>query len=486
VALDRSPEADTLWKRHFDNRALGQLMESLQRARSTGTRDFDLAVRQRPVVRWSRPQRVSVTVALTCRDFPRKALAWATATSDRQALTQCVSAWGEARIQNGEPATTALPQIESQLSDFSPAARAMVFSRLAIALHVTGQQAAAVATLNKAEAALKQAGEPAIRPIPGLRGIYELKIPETTQWQNSAIAAAECAHAQTFFDTDKVWEHVSLALRFSRSMGYSPVAVQQALDEREARVAARLKVEFNLQTDNEAAVAYKTYRTNCNRMKAVSDAHFALQETILTAACDWGLADQVWEEIHSRTLPEGGGIAHEPWFDTPVPSIVHTHYRATHDAAGVKQVETAVTPERLRENRHNRMTYQVRSESLAGGESPGEAAVLLDGFNPGRNEADSRWLAEQKIRLACRLVSAGKKTEALNYTGLLTRDPVSRHVAFELVAGQITATGDRRTVPAYIETGRLKPEDRVALRRGFVGALQPDPIAVPQTVSEGQ
>ena len=172
--------------------------------------------------------------------------------------------------------------------------------------------------------------------------------------------------------------------------------------------------------------------------------------------------------------PADSEIPYESWFDTSIPSIIHSHYRVAGDSARMELVEKSVTPERLQENRHQRMTYQVRSNSLAAGESPEAAAILLDGFNPARNESDSRWLAEQKMRLASRLATEGKKVAALNYAARLVRDPVPRHVAFELVAGQITAGGDRTTVPAFIKSSRLKPEDRVALRRGFVGALKPD------------
>ena len=475
VAIDRTPDAEELLKPRSDNKSLGQVMEALARANATENGNVDMAVKVRPVTSWADPQRVAVTTSLTAHGFSAKALAWAKLSVDPHTIVQCTSAWGEARLRTGE--VDALPEIEKELTNFSPSYRAMVLARLAFALHSAGQSQKADETLAKAQSVLGTAGKPASKTFPTLREIYELKPSDTSPIRESALAAAEIAHTQALLGKEGVWKNVSLALAYSRAMGQSPIAAQRALSEPQSGVTARLKSEYNFQTDAEAVDAYKTYRTGCIRLKTAADDQFSLQQEILFAACDWGLVDEVWDEIRTRVKPEGGGLPQEPWFVTRIPSIIHTHYRGAKDAAKVELVESTVTPERLRDSAFPRMTYQLRSELLAAGEKPASAASLLDRFSPG-NEADSRWVFEMRLRLATRLVGERSAKDALAFVSGISEDsPIPRQAAFEFVASQIAFSGDRKTVPSFIETARLRPEDRVALLRGFLGALQPDPVA---------
>jgi hypothetical protein len=476
VALDRSAEAQTLLAPRTNNNALGQLMEALIRAQATGTRNVDLAVKMRPVTRWADPQRVAVTVGLACRGESAKALAWAKAATDPQAARQCVSAWGEARIQSGE--TAALPEIEKELAGFSPANRAMVLSRLAIAFHAGGNVASAEATLAKAQSALKSAASPAKTSFPTLREIYELQPKDTSSMREASMAAAEIAHAQHMLGKEGVWESVTGALGFARAMAQSPVATQQALSQPKRSVTAMLKVEFNFQTDNEATNAYITYRSNCNRLIAGAAQRFETERAILRAACEWGLFDSVWEEIRERaTKPQTA--EREPWFDTELPAIVKTAFKVAGATDKEQSVEQAVTEKQLEDHPFKRMRFQLMAESLVEG-NPDKAARGLDSFKAS-NEADSRWAAETKLRLATRLAASGQKDQALTFVASLKSDPVPRHAGFELVAGLITAGGDDKSILAYLknEPG-LKPEDRVALLRGFTGALKAKPEADPK------
>ena len=475
VAIDRTSDAEDLLKPRSDNKSLGQVMEALARANATENGNVDVAVKARPVTLWAAPQRVAVTTSLTAHGFPAKALTWAKLSVDPHTIVQCTSAWGEARLRTGE--VGALPEIEKELVNFSPSYRAMVLARLAFALHSAGQSQKADEMLTKAQTALGTAGKPASKTFPTLREIYELKPSDVSPIRESALAAAEIAHAQALLGKEGVWQNVSIALAYARAMGQSPIAAQRALSEPQSGVTARLKAEYNFQTDAEAADAYKTYRTGCIRLKTAADDQFRLQQEILVAACDWGFVDEVWDEIRTRVKPEGGGLPHEPWFLTRIPSIIHTHYRGAKDAARVQLVETTVTPERLRQNAFPRMTYQLRSEILSAGENPGAAANLLDKFAHG-NEADSRWAFEMRLRLATRLTGDRSAKDALAFVSGISEDsPIPRQAAFEFVASQIAHSGDRKTVPSLLETARLRPEARVALLRGFLGALQPDPVA---------
>lgn len=482
VAIDRAPDAEDLLKPRSDNKSLGQVMEALARANATENGNVDVAVKARPVTLWANPQRVAVTTSLTAHGYPAKALTWAKLSVDPHTIVQCTSAWGEARLRTGE--VGALPEIEKELANFSPSYRAMVLARLAFALHSAGQSQKADETLAKAQAALGSAGKPASKTFPTLREIYELKPSDTSPIRESALAAAEIAHTQALLGKEGVWENVSVALAYARAMGQSPIAAQRALSEPQSGVTARLKAEYNFQTDAEAADAYKTYRTGCIRLKAAADDQFSLQQDILVAACDWGLVDEVWDEIRTRVKPAGGGLPQEPWFVTRIPSIIHTHYRGAKDSARVELVETTVTPKRLSENAFPRMTYQLRSEILSAGDNPASAASLLDRFSPG-NEADSRWAFEMRLRLATRLTGERSAKDALAFVSGISEDsPIPRQAAFELVALQIAHSGDRKTVPSLLETARLRPEDRVALLRGFLGALQPDPVPAPEKPAE--
>jgi hypothetical protein len=482
VALDRSAEAQSLLAPRANNKALGQLMEALIRAQATETRNIDLAVKMRPVAQWADPQRVAVTVGLACRGESAKALAWAKAATNPQAALQCVSAWGEARIQS--EGSAALQEIENELSGFSPANRAMVLSRLAIAFHASGDSASAEATLAKAQSALKSAGSPAKSTFPTLREIYELQPKDTSSMREASIAAVEIAHAQHMLEKDGVWEAVTSALGFARAMGQSPVAAQVTLAQPKGAVTAMLKVEFNFQTDNEAANAYITYRSNCNRLIAGAARRFESERAILRAACEWGLFEQVWQEIRDRAT-NAQSAEREPWFDTELPAIVKTAFNVAGSKVKEDDVKKTVGARQLENNSFKRIMFQLRAESLAGKDAA-KAARGLESFSAA-NEADSRWAAETKLRLATRLAAAGQKDQALTFVASLVRDPVPRHTGFELVAGLITATGDDKRILTYLKNEtRLKPEDRVALLRGMTGALKEKPGAIPEEASEPQ
>lgn len=474
VAIDRIPDAEDLLKPRKNNKSLGQVMEALARARNSTDSNFDLAVQVRPVTAWAAPQRVAVTTGLAARGHKEKALRWAKLSVDPQSIVQCTSAWGEARIRSGD--TDALADTEKELQNFSPSYRAMVLARLAFALHSVGQSQKAEETLAKGQSILKSVAKPSVGKFPSVREIYEYKPVDVSPIRESALAAAEIAHTLALLGREGVWENVVLALEFARAMGQSPIAVQRALAEPQARVIAQLKVEYNFQTDAEGVDAYKTYRTGCNRLKAAAEDQYGLQQDILFAACDWGLVDEVWEEIRSRVKPQTG-FPQEPWFDTRIPSIIHTHYRGAKDEARIEMVESTVTPERLRENAFPRMTYQLRCTLLAESGKASSAANLLRKFSPA-NEADSRWAFEIRLRLATRLAADHSAKDALEFVQAISEDnPIPRQAAFQLIASQITSGGDRKTIPAFLETARLRPEDRVALLRGFVGALKPDPVA---------
>jgi hypothetical protein len=478
VALDRVPEAQALLAPRSSNKALGQLMESVIRAQATGTRNVDLAIQMRPVTAWSAPERVAVTVGLTSRGELAKALTWAKAATDPQAALQSVSAWGEARIQSGGSA--ALPAIEKELAAFSPANRAMVLGRLAMAFHMTGDKASAEATLAKAQTALASVASPTATSFPTLREIYELKPKDASSMREAAIAAAEIAHAQHMLGNEGVWDFVTNALGFARGMAQSPVATQLALAEPKSTVTGMLKVEFNFQTDNEAAEAYISYRSNCNRLIASANARFETERLILRAACDWGLFEPVWTEIRERAT-HSQPTEREPWFDTELPAIVKTAFNVAGTTDKENDVKQTVGAEQLERHRYKRTWYQLKADSLAAPE-PASAARGLESFdNPRNGEADSRWSSETKLRIATRLAAAGLNTEALTFVKSLAGDPIPRHAGFELVAGLITSRGDRKTILAFIEAERkLKPEDRVALLRGFTGALSSTSEVAPE------
>jgi hypothetical protein len=475
AALERMDDAAAVIASRSDAGPLGQLMESLARARFTGM-PFDQAVASRPTLGSSDPQAVAVTVGLTARGLSKKALAWADRASSS---TECVAAWGETLISRAGSAAP-LTQILKRGESLSPADRVRFLSRIGVSLHAAGATAEAQAQLKAASELLTSLGTPKPVPRPSLKEQVNYTPPDKSALRSAALAALDLAQLELNLNgPEAAWKTVQTALVQTRGISPSLTDARQPYAEMrrigDAGVTRQLRALHGLLTDDDAKNAFVLYQARCQRLVHSATVRLALQERILTSACEWGLVDQVWTEIRTRAT-DSDLARNEPWFETHLTDIVHDWFKHSGQAEQRAEVERLALPARPENNRklsaRRYLTGLVAKQLLADGRVE-NLAQLLEGFAR-EFPQDRRWQQETILQSASQLVQAGKAADALKFTESL-RDLQIRHEVCELVSAEITASGERELILKHVKLRRMTPADRVALLRGFLERLPDDP-----------
>lgn len=474
VAMDRAAEAATLLEKRNDSGPLGQFLEARLRSESFAKLSFDRAVSMRPVTGWSAPQWVAITVSLVAKGMPDKALAFAKQAPDQAAVEDCLSGWAEASLiaaAGDQPLAT----IGSTIQSLDKTAQARIQSRCALTLQGIGQAQQAKAPLSQAKQLLGTAGAPLTVDIQRLKAGAEVTLPDQPSIRRQALAAAELAHAEAVLgNADASWESVLLTMDFVRMMAPALSLANQPFEELqqrgEAAITGELKALKNLLTDDEARIAYQNYRNRARQLRSAAEARFALQEEILTEVLEWGFADQIWAEVQKRN-DAGTGDAREPWFETNLAKALYNDFKFQRHAAKEAEVETAVTKDALNELSAPRIIARIQSDEKAAGSTPEAVANVLANFlRIHKDEADKRWQQETMLRLVSRLIRSDRRMDALKLVAAI-KDVQTRELAYELAGQEITARGNVVEVFEFAKSADIIPPEKVALLRGFIGAL---------------
>lgn len=475
VAMDRAPEAVTLLNKRNDSSSLGQFLESRSRSESTGRQSFDVAVSLRPVTGWAAPQWVAVTVSLTAQGMSDKALAFAESAPDPSKVEDCLSGWAEALlIAAGDD--TPLASIEQAIASLDQTGQARIHSRCVLMLHAMGKPALATGPLTKARQLLPAPGDAFSVDLQELKSGSDLRLPDGISIRRAVLAAAELAHAEAVLGhTDEAWQATLRAMVLARTMAPAlPIAEQPFVEIQqrgEAAVIDELKTLRNLLTDDEARIAYQNYRNRSRQLLSAAQDRFTLQEQVLTEVLEWGLADQIWNEIQSRSSESSAGSEREPWFNTNLAKALYNSFRVSGQRDKATAVETAVTKAQLDELSSPRVVAFAQAVEKAMGPSPEIAAAVMARFLRAHNEeADKRWQQEALLRLVSRLIAADRHPDALKLIAAI-QDVQTRELAYELAGQEITARGHRVAVFDFARKSDIIPPEKIALLRGFIGQL---------------
>ena len=475
VAIDRAPEAIALLEKRNDAGPLGQFLESRARSESIRNLPFDQAVSMRPVTGWSAPQWVAVTVSLTARGLPDKAVAFARQAPDQSAVEDCLSGWAETSLLlagDDKPLST----IDTQFASLDKTAQAKLQSRCALTLHGLGKVEQAAAPLEKARQLIGAAETAFTIDLQALKESADLELPVVLPIQRKALAAAELAHAESALgDSVAAWKSVLLAMNICRTMAPALSIADEPFNEikreGESAIISELKAIKNLLTDDEARSAYQNYRNRARQLRSAAEARFTLQEQILTEVLDWGFADQIWDEIQKQAATSPTGLAGEPWFKTNLAKAIYNDFRVRKQTEKMAAVETAVTKQQLSELKAPRGVALFQASNGARSSKPQTGANILANFLQVHNEeADKRWQQETMLRLVSRLIAAGRQKDAFQLVAAI-KDVQTRELAYELAGQEATAKGFVVEVFNYARTTDIIPPEKIALLRGFVGQL---------------
>lgn len=477
VALGQDAEARKILESRRNTGPLGQLMESLARARFTGLA-FDTAVSLRPPLGSADPQAVAVTVGLAARGLDAQATAWAD-------TPECVAAWAETTILRAGSADP-LPAIQTRGEAMAPVDRVRFLSRVGLALDAVGAEAQARAVLTAATEALTSLGTPKPLVRLDLQEQREYSLPDKSPETRAALAAMELGQLELAVNgPDAAWKSIELALAQTRGIAPSLTGARQPFVEIEQFTAngvmAQLRQKYGLQTADEVRSEYRLYLDRIQRQRRSAESRFALQARILTVACEWGLVEQAWKEMQSRAtaqLPSDN----EPWYESSVSAMVREWFRyskQTDKQAEVERLAASLRPKQSGALWAPRYGTGLTAQQFVDAGNGARLAPMLNQFaNQYPDEADRRWQQETLLRAVSHLAQAGKSQEALKFVEALT-DLQIRMEAAELLGAEITAGGDREIVLRHATLKTMTPADRVALLRGFIERLPDDPPPAP-------
>jgi hypothetical protein len=470
AAMDRSTEAVALIKQRSNDGLLGQFMESFSRCQFTKTYDLNQAVELRPVGSWTAPQWTAVTVGLTARGYSDKALAWARSAPSPRIVNECISAWAEATVLVSRNATV-LPAINKEINAIAEPSRSWLKARTALTLAAIGLVDDAKAIAAQAAIKVDPAQSPAEFSLPSMMELYNYKAANVESGRIRTLAAAELAHVNLLLgDRVTAWNAIAAALANARSISASKVMVGQLFADMarqgEAGLSQKFKQTLNLLTIEAGRTAYLKYRANCTTLSTLADVRFELQQDVLKAGIDWDFIGEVWKEIKDRATDRG--TKRESWFETGLPSILHSEFRGVNDQPTMTEIDRLVTSKKLKDNAVNRATFDVvASKNMADGK-PIDAVNVLNRFKAGDDD-DVHWLREIMIRQASKLAVDGDIDGAIKYaTAINDNEKQLRGIALELIATRATLNDKSDTLFKEATSVQRYPPDGVSILRGFI------------------
>ncbi len=468
IALGRADAAEPLISRDRDSGPVSQLSATLQIVRALETYDFD-AASSAPLLPWTAPQRVAVTLGLIGRGLRDEALRWAKRAPGIEERTDCVVAWGTAvatsASRNKQPGQMRL--LQDAAKDLPPAGKARVFARAAGAQLAAGDKTAAEQTLKAARAALESAPPSQAFTVPGMKELCRLELPSAVLLRTAALAAAEIARVEAQRDQPQAaWDSLAVAMKFARAMAPAPPAIQQRLDEIDKLGSSAIRTELKrllvLESNDAARIAARNYRKKCTKILKAAEARLKLQVSLLAGAVDWNIRDQIWNEIRSRSL-ETAVDKKEPFFETSLPWTLADRYREAGAEDKAKEIEAALSGSERGPDPWEQLK-QTTAHLIAAGRVV-DAATQIENSHIDKMQRFG-WM----LRLACRLVKAGSVESAFGFVTALG-DPIWREEALALISAQAARNGDARVVWAFVENTQLPQTEKVSVYRGLIAGI---------------
>lgn len=467
VAGGREAEARALLDKYERPDPLGELSARLQIVRALGSFDLDQPADAEPLLPWTAPQSVAVTLSLAAHGNWDEAFHWAQAHPDLEARTECVIAWAEAwtedALQHDQPAR--LQRLETTEDDLPSAAQARFWSRVAMRQFLHGDQSRAQQSLDKAQTLVNSLSVPAEFTLPDMKGLYYLKLPDPGAFRMAAVACAETARVEAALGRPKeAWTALLQALGFARGTAPSVPAIEQRLQEIKSLGSTvlrnRLRAVLELDSDDEARRRFRTYRQQCRTVEEAAQARSDLQVALLTRLAEGELLDPIWTEVEQRAKHQDVD-RREPYFQSSLPWVLATRFRDRGAAERAQAVESALAGARLESDPQIQMK-RTSAQLIEDGRME-QAAKLFRQFETVDAALRQQWI----MRLACRLVKSKGAASACQFA-LGLDDPLLREDTFEFTAALATKTGAGAQVWPFAGNSLLSPTERIALCRGLI------------------
>ncbi len=411
AASGKADDARTLLANHHADPAVDQLAAAMQVVVDDHSFNLDTAFPGRTIDDWQAPLETAVTLILANHGRWDDAFTWATGAADDVARAEAAIVWAESFARRAVPDGDAagFERAKKAADGLSADGKARLLARLAAVRISAGDAPGAEELIAEAETALAPVRRPPAVKLYGAKSVLDLRLEKAIPLRQAALAAAEIAGVQAqLAHRDAAWNNILLSLKFLNAIAPSTGAVlerAQQLERSPEKIKAELKKALAIQKEDEARRAMNRYNEKLDDILKANKVVYYWEQVVLAAAAEFGLLDQVWEEVHS--LSHKPIAEREPLLSTAVPLIVAARYAAAGNAKKAADITAAVEAHTAAAD--PLVVKQVSEQMWSAGDYSGCAERL--------NEAMTATgiLHEWALRLGCRLVVAGKFSEAIDF-----------------------------------------------------------------------
>jgi hypothetical protein len=411
AASGKADDARAIVAKHHADPAIDQLAAALRIVTNDQTYNLDRVFPGRSIDNWQAPLETAVILILANHGRWDDAFAFANGVADDVAKAEASTAWAEVFARKAVPAEDAagFEHAQKAAEGLGADGKARLLARLAAVKVSAGDNSGAEELIAESQAALDTIPRPPAVKLQGAKSVLDLPLKKPIPLRQAALAATEIAGVQVqLANRDAAWNNILLALKFLHAIAPSTSAVRERrlqFDKEPQRIRDELKKAMAIKKEDEVRRTFTQYRQKLEDIEKASDFLFFWEQVILSAAADFGLHDRVWEELQAldrKPVPE-----REPLLSTAGPLVVAARYRAAGNAR--KAADIIETVESKTSASDPLVVKQVSEQLFSAGDYAGCAEQL--------NEAMTATgiLHECALRLACRLVTAGKFAEAVGF-----------------------------------------------------------------------
>lgn len=254
-----------------------------------------------PLLRRETPEAVTVALLLAGHGREKEAVQWVNAL-DVRARSDAFSAYINWKASRGE---SSAEKVEQLLAGQPEVIHVRILSAASSRSREKGNAAAADDFLSKAVAQFEALPKYQELLLPSPHLVIDLKLPDAEPPLHAALAAWELAQAQTAAgQTNEAWASIQYALASCRSIAPSPSALAARPRSVDAPGAEQVKQvlskELELTNDDAVRRSFNNYTRKLSQLEDPASRRMLWIQAILDTAVDWGLEEQVWEEIRSR------------------------------------------------------------------------------------------------------------------------------------------------------------------------------------------
>lgn len=417
----------------------------------------------RPVVPRQFPQAVAVAAVMTLKDEPDKAQKFARGWEALDVRVESLCGWAEALLWS-QSASQADAALQAAVAELPSASAALVWARACRAAVAADQTETAKRCLTRAKAALEDVMPPPSYVIPAREVLVGSRPQFDDMHRRAAIAAAELAMAPASLGGDPAG-HLQAALQYARGLGPSMPAIQAELAfvnrMSPNNLAALLKKELNLRTDDDARQARGLYQRALADLEEAAQRRFSLQTTILTRAAENGLAEPSWLIAGTRSVDADVNLQ-ERYLETSVAAALMESFRDAKQADLEKAVLATVTSSGAA--RPERPMAAVYRELVAAGQyDKAWAAISRQGV---KSDLQDALVLESAVRLG-----AKNPAEAWKLIAAVSNNVVLREQALEWAALLASRNGHAEAVSKHAASVTQATE-MLSLYRGLVAGLR--------------